>query len=365
MREIPIHFAVGADRLAGALLRPEGDGPFPAALLVPGSGPVDRDSNHRRMRLDVTRELAHALADAGVLSLRYDKRGVGESRAAGDWRRFGVHDRFDEAAEALGFLRTRPEVDQAAVFVLGHSEGALAAAALGAADQSLAGVVLLSASATVGSELLLWQSRQIAPSLPGPVRLLLRLMRTDLTTKVARNHERLRSTTTDIARVAGVRTNARWAREFLDLDPCENLARITSPVLAITGTKDLQVDHHDLDRIADVVRGPAQTWAAPDLTHLLRRQPGEPSLRAYRSELARPVDEELLTRLTDWVLGHSRTAGRARGQGPAGAHPAHATDAGAGSSGSSVHDHDRAEGLVDDGVADGPQQQTGEPTSAA
>jgi alpha-beta hydrolase superfamily lysophospholipase len=216
--ETTIRFTVGTDVLAGTLRIPDSDGPFPAALLVPGSGPVDRDSNHPRMPLDVTRQVAEALAARGVATLRYDKRGIGESSAAGDWRRYGVQDRIDEAAEALRTLRSRAEADPSALFVIGHSEGALAAGALGAADPSLAGVVLLSASATPGSELLVWQSEQVAGSLPKPIRLLFRLMRTDLTTRVRKNHAKLRTTTADIARIEGVKTNAKWLREFLDLD---------------------------------------------------------------------------------------------------------------------------------------------------
>jgi pimeloyl-ACP methyl ester carboxylesterase len=313
MPESTVRFTVGTDTLAGTLRIPDGDGPFPAALLVPGSGPVDRDSNHPRMPLDVTRQLAEALAAVGVATLRYDKRGIGESSAAGDWRRFGVRERIDEATEALRTLRSRAEADPSAIFVIGHSEGALAAGALGADDPSLAGVVLLSASATLGSELLVWQSEQIASSLPKPIRLLFRLLRTDLTTRVKKNHAKLRTTTADIVRMDGVKTNAKWFREFLDLDPRDDLSRITSPLLAITGTKDLQVDCGDLEEIARVVPGPVQTWAAPDVTHILRRQPEEASLRLYKKELKQPVDGELLTRLTEWVVEHSHVT-RAAGE---------------------------------------------------
>lgn len=308
MPERTVHFTVGTDTLAGTLRVPDGEGPFPAALLVPGSGPVDRDSNHPRMPLAVTRQLAETLAAAGVMTLRYDKRGIGESSSAGDWRRFGVQDRIDESTEALRTLRSSAEADPSSIFVVGHSEGALAAGALGAADPSLAGVVLLSASATPGSELLIWQSEQLAGSLPKPIRLLFRFMRTDLPTRVKKNHAKLRTTTADIVRMDGMKTNAKWFREFLDLDPREDLGKITSPVLAITGTKDLQVDSHDLEKIARTVRGPVETWAAPDITHILRRRPDEASLRAYKKELKHPVDAELLARLTGWVVERSHVA---------------------------------------------------------
>jgi pimeloyl-ACP methyl ester carboxylesterase len=272
-------------------------------LLAAGSGPVDRDSNHRRARFDVTRQLAHALAEGGLASLRYDKRGVGES--PGDWRTAGLQDNVDDLARALDALAARPEVDADRVLVAGHSEGALLAAALaaggaGRAGSGIAGVVLLATSATPGAELLRWQARQIAPTLPAPVRGLLRLLRTDLESRVAANHARIAATTTDVARVGGVRVNARWTREFLAHDPRTDLARLGVPVLAVTGEKDLQVPAADLDVLTATVPGPAEVHRVPDLTHTLRRQPGRASLRAYRAELRRPVDPEVLATVVAW-----------------------------------------------------------------
>src|SRR3954447_4645452 len=190
----------GDPPLAGTLTLPERDLPVPAVLIASGSGPLDRDSNHRRARFDVTRQLAHALAEGGLASLRYDKRGVGGS--PGDWRTAGLHDNVDDLARARDALAARPEVDAGRLLLAGHSEGAVLAAALagrqgGRQGTPVCGVVLLSGSATPGEELLRWQARQIAPTLPAPVRGLLRLLlRTDLEAKVAANHARIKATTT-------------------------------------------------------------------------------------------------------------------------------------------------------------------------
>lgn len=118
------------------------------------------------------------------------------------------------------------------LLVVGHSEGAWIAAVLGAREAGLAGVALLSGGATRGEQVLLWQAAQIAPTLPRPVRVLLRLLCTDLVTEVAKNHAKVRATTKDVARVDGAEVNARWMREFLDHDPAVDLARLRMPVLA-------------------------------------------------------------------------------------------------------------------------------------
>ncbi len=118
----------GRPPLAGTLTLPDAPAPVPAVLLAAGSGPLDRDSNHRRLRFDVTRALAHALAEGGLASLRYDKRGVGGS--PGDWRAAGLYDNVDDLARARDALAARPEVDPGRIVLAGHSEGAVLAAAL-------------------------------------------------------------------------------------------------------------------------------------------------------------------------------------------------------------------------------------------
>jgi fermentation-respiration switch protein FrsA (DUF1100 family) len=305
MRELPVRLA-GDTVLAGTLSLPDAPAPVPAVAIASGSGPLDRDSNHRRARFDVSRQLAHALAEGGLASLRYDKRGVGES--PGDWRRAGLGDNVEDFRAAVQTLADRPEVDPGRVLVAGHSEGALLAASVAAGGTPVAGAVLLSMSATPGDELLRWQARQIAPTLPAPVRGLLRLFRTDLEAKVAANHEKVRATTTDVARIGGARLNARWTREFLDHDPRDDLRRLAVPVLAVTGAKDLQVDPADLDTVATEVRGPVTIECVPDLTHTLRRQAGPASLRAYRRELREPVDPQLLDLVVRWCRARAGLA---------------------------------------------------------
>ncbi len=290
--------------LAGTLLLPDGPGPHPTALLLPGSGPVDRDSHHKRMRLGVTEQLADALAAVGVASYRYDKRGVGASRDAapgGDWRRVGFWDGIADAEAALAMLRDRAEVDAGRIVLVGHSEGAVMATALGARDPQPAGLVLLAGSARPGRDLLAWQAEAILPTLPAFARGLFRLLRIDYVGRVRRNHEKLEASTADVMRLDGAKINARWFREFLAHDPAHDLAEIEAPVLAITGEKDLQANPADLAVMERVAGGPITTHLLPDLSHLLRRQDGPASLSAYKREIREPVDVRVLELVTSWV----------------------------------------------------------------
>lgn len=304
-----VTFRSGDLALGGTLASPAGPGPRPAALIITGSGELDRDADHRRMPIGVSRDLAHALAGAGVASFRYDKRGVGESQ--GVFLAAGLHDNIDDARAALAWLRSRTDVDPQAMFVIGHSEGACIATALmgGEPALGLAGVVLLSGIAKTGEETLRWQARQIAASLPRPVRMLLRLFRLDLLKKQARTIARIKATTTDVVRMQGRKINARWHREFIAFDPVPLLRASHVPLLALTGEKDLQTDPADLDEIAALAAGPVRTIRVPDLTHLLRRDPAAPSLTAYKKLVRKPTDPEVLTIVTDWITGRLRLPG--------------------------------------------------------
>jgi len=298
--EREVIFASGSLRLAGTLTLPAGGdaAPRPAALLLVGSGPVDRNENWGLVRVDATRQLAHALAAARIASLRYDKRGVGESDG-GDWRAAGFFDAVDDAAAALAFLAGLPEVDAERVAAIGHSEGALTAIALAGRGEPLAAVVLLAGSAVPGTEVGRYQARRLVSTLPRPVRTLVR--RIDVDARVDASHRKMLATTGDVDRVGLRRVNARWQREFLAYDPAADLQRCRIPVLAVTGGKDLQIDPGQLDAIRATAAGPVTISRPPDLTHTLRRQPRRPTLLAYRGELRRPVDPDLVAEVVAWT----------------------------------------------------------------
>jgi pimeloyl-ACP methyl ester carboxylesterase len=296
--ETAIAFPSGPITLSGTVTTPVA--PRAAAVLINGSGDLDRDGNSRRARLGISRDIAAALAATGVASLRFDKRGVGAS--GGDYLSAGLDDNIDDARAAIAALRARPEAANLPTVVIGHSEGAMIAAAIaGEPANQLDGAVLLSASAGTGEDVLLWQAAQIAPTLPEPVKLIMRVLRTDPLRQQRKALARLKATTTDIARIQGVRMNAKWFRELLAFDTRPALMRIRVPVLAITGAKDLQVNPDDLDVIASTVPGPVTLDRVPDLTHILRRDAESPTIGAYRRLIREPVDRGVLQEISDWI----------------------------------------------------------------
>ena len=287
------------EALRGSLRLP-GEGRQPAALLLPGSGPIDRDGDAPGMPLSIQLALAEGLAEMGIASLRYDRRGVGDGT---DWRAVGLDENTSDAARALQFLARHPQVDPDRIVVIGHSEGSLHALRLAVAEQHVAAAVLLSAPARPGGDVLLWQAGQVEPGLPKPAKAVIRLARIDLTAKTRAAHEKLRATTSDIARINGAKVNAKWFREFLDDDPREDLRLLTVPVLALTGTADLQTPPADLDVIAELSRGPVDVRRPEGISHLLRRDPSpQPTLSDYKRQVRLPVDAGVMRTLVGWVV---------------------------------------------------------------
>ena len=212
-----VRFDSGGIQLAGTYA--EAANPVAAALVITGSGKINRDSDARLLgipvlRTGVTRAVAEALTAAGVSTLRYDKRGIGAS--GGDMATAGMADVLADARAALGWLASR--AGGLPLLAAGHSEGAWHAAQL-AADNAVAGAVLLSAGGHPGGEILSWQTDMIAARLPRLTRTILRVTRKDLQGIQRKRLAQIQASQADAIRIQGARVNARWIRDFLAYDP--------------------------------------------------------------------------------------------------------------------------------------------------
>jgi uncharacterized protein len=299
------HFFSEGCHLTGTLT--EVSNPVAAAVVITGSGKLNRDSDARLghrgpflLRTGVTRQVAEALSRANVATLRYDKRGVGAS--GGDYLSAGLTDNLADAGAAVRWLAARyPGLPLLAV---GHSEGTLHAARLAADEPAVAGAVLLSAPARDGEQILIWQFEKIVPTLPKAVTIIVKLTRRDLRALQRKRIEQLKTSRTDVIRINGARINGRWFREFLAHDPSADYARIEVPVLAITGGHDMQVPPEDVDVIRGLVRGGFEGDVTDDLSHLLRPDPNWKGPRAYRRSVRQPVSPKVLDLVTGWVAAH-------------------------------------------------------------
>ncbi|HVO68486.1 MAG TPA: alpha/beta fold hydrolase, partial [Aggregatilineaceae bacterium] len=141
--------AVGAGtewELPGTLTSPVGDGPFPAVVLVHGSGPNDRDETIAGNK--PFRDLALGLASQGIAVLRYDKRTLVYGQKMAAMSDLTVQDEtISDALAAVALLRETDKIDPARIVVLGHSLGANLAPRIGQQDLSVAGLILMAGNA--------------------------------------------------------------------------------------------------------------------------------------------------------------------------------------------------------------------------
>ncbi|PZC45157.1 MAG: hypothetical protein C1O27_002508 [Chloroflexi bacterium] len=296
-----VKFTSSDVELIGTLAQPEGGGPFPAVLLLPSSGPIDRNGNHAALHMNAFQLFAEALAEQGIASLRYDKRGVGASR--GRYLDAGFHDNVADAQRALLFLRKDTSVQGRPVFLLGHSEGALISTLLAAKGVQIAGVILLAGGARSGEDMLRWQVQQVAKGMRGLNKWVMKVFRTDVVKAQQKRLNRLKQSSENSYGVQLVaKVNARWMREYIVYNPAVDLPKIRVPILAITGGKDIQVDPADLEQMSSLVKTDFESHVVPDVTHMLRPDAEDPpSLSSYNEQVKEPLDPRVVNLVSEWL----------------------------------------------------------------
>jgi len=305
MIERAMNIGAGTNRLSGTACLPSETGCFPTVLMVHGSGPLDRDENMKGQRLDVFNTIAHGLAGAGVASLRYDKRGCGAS--AGDYYSAGHVDLVDDAVHWCDALRQEVFCAGAPLFVLGHSEGCLIAAQVSVRRPTLAGLVLLCPFVEGMESMLVRQAEQLekeVDAVSGVGGALERIVAKFLARPVVSQRTliaKVKASSAETLHVRGQKIPAKWLRELLDIDPTEVFARIVCPMLLVGGEKDLQCRPVDVQRIASVARGVVDAHVVRNLTHVLRVDERQPTLRGSVDLLAKPMEFVVLEVIAEWL----------------------------------------------------------------
>jgi dienelactone hydrolase len=155
-KEREVTVGEGEWKLPGTLTVPVGTGPFPAAVLVHGSGPNDRDETVGGVK--VFKDLAEGLASRGIVVLRYEKRTLQyRARLAGIAHFTVQEETVEDALKAIALLRSQAEVNGSRVFVIGHSLGAYVAPRIAEQDGKLAGLVLMAGNVRPVEDLMVEQ----------------------------------------------------------------------------------------------------------------------------------------------------------------------------------------------------------------
>jgi len=311
-----VTFANGTLALVGTLELPRDvPSPYPAVLFVHGSGAVDRDGNAAGFEMDAYRQLAVALAESGIASFRFDKRGTGES--GGDLSMASRDDLVEDLQYALETLRRQREVDAERIVLVGHSEGGYLAPILASEDETIAGLVLIAAAATSLDEVTLWQIETVLRAQGAS--------QEQVELALEQEHEYFAFVKSSVGEwadytVADLQTampwltdeaaqglastglSLSWLRQHYTADPAAVLAQVSCPVLVIHGDKDSQVPVEEAERIREVLENAGNVDGTvrvlSDLNHLLRYHPEEPSLIARHLDDA--IDPRVIDALATW-----------------------------------------------------------------
>jgi len=304
--------------LAGTLTLPEGTGPFSAVVLITGSGAQDRDEtafDHKPFWV-----IADALTRKGVAVLRVDDRGTGGSQA-GPPGSGGIPAFATDVAAGVAFLRARRDIDPARIGLLGHSEGGQVAPLVAAEDPRIAFLVLMAAPGVDGATLLVAQNRALfaAAGLPDDQVEVLARNRAERFAAVrdAQDTADARVRLTEVLNRQGLPADSperaatlalaapAWIY-FLKTNPADALAKVKVPVLAIGGSKDLQVDAKtNLAAIRAALAGDQDVTiqALPGLNHLF--QTAKTGLVIEYGQIEETIAPAALTTIVDWTVAHA------------------------------------------------------------
>lgn len=311
--------------LAGTLSLPKGDGPFPAAILISGSGPQDRDCTifgHKSFLV-----IADHFAKQGIAVLRYDERGVGKSK--GDFTTATSEDFANDVEQLLDWLKEQPKIDKQRLVLIGHSEGGIVGPMVAARRPDVAKLVVLSGPFVDGERIVLNQSRKIA-AISGASMVYLDSQETLLREVIHRinkgkptSPEIIKSIQDDIiSKLAeperenfdfGSNTieslnqlSSPWFKFYLTYDPALTFDQVKCPVLVINGDKDLQVDPDLNLPVASKIlqKRTNKDWEIirpENLNHLFQTaETGSPN---EYPQIEETFNLEVLQTITDWVLG--------------------------------------------------------------
>ncbi|NOY76489.1 MAG: alpha/beta fold hydrolase [Calditrichaeota bacterium] len=282
--------------LAGTLTLPPSrfPRPVPAVLFLAGSGPLDRNENSSAVHINFFPQLADTLAPNGFATLRFDKRGVGQS--GGDFKQADVTDFLRDARAALRFLKNRPEIDSSRVAVLGHSEGAILGLMLASSGTPMGALVMMAGTARNLGEVVLDQ-----------IAYLLKLQgksEAEIRQKLREEKEFFRKIKEGKLTGFTKQGNAGWWREHLQFNPLKAVCKIRTPLLILNGEKDYQVsaekDARPLYRKAKSCGVDVTLKIYPGLDHLFEPVQGKSTPQEYLTP-GRKIPPRVKADLVNWL----------------------------------------------------------------
>lgn len=308
--------------LAGTLTLPDKTGSFPAVILISGSGPQNRNEEvfgHKPFLV-----LADYLTRQGIAVLRYDDRGTAES--TGNFATATSEDFANDVLSAINFLKSRDEIDQDQIGLIGHSEGGLIAPIVVNRSDDVAFMVLLAGTGVPGKEISRMQGRTLLDVEVSDREAYNRFI--DKTVEIASSDKIISEKKEELTRhyrdskivldellpesmdretfinqqVEGALRP--WSQFFFNHDPTEELDKVTVPVLSLIGSLDVQVppgmNHPPIRKALEKAGNEDVTIKElPGLNHMF--QESETGSMMEYAEIEQTFSPVALTEITSWI----------------------------------------------------------------
>lgn len=304
----------GGLRLGASFLHPGGEEPVPAVAILPGFGPTDRNGVAAPGVAPDTlyRDLAQVLGQAGVASVRYDKRGRGASVLPPD-AELRFEDLVEDARGAVDFLADRAGIDGRRLAVVGHDEGGVVALRLAADDPRVRAVVLVSTPGRPLVEVLAGELRATAQS-PEEGEALAARLREVVATVVAGGDVPGESELPTALRPVFPEGRDRYLRALFSVDPAADAADVHVPTLIVRGGRDPGIGEVDDQALAAAIGEGVESAVGHQADHTLLiatplsppptaagQDSHEQTFHAGAAGVSTARDDELLARMTDWL----------------------------------------------------------------
>ena len=303
--ETSIKFGLDDWKLTGKLCLPGGTGPFPAVVLVHGSGPHDMDETvgSNKPFLD----LAHGLASKGVAVLRYNKRTSEHKMNSEQIANLTIKEEsLDDAIEAVKFLRGKKSINPEKIFILGHSLGGMLVPRMEKADNQVTGFISLTGSSIPMEEKIIDQFEYLASLGDEKAKTQLPLIR-EQASKI-KNCTGSDSSGPDQEIILGA-SMAYW-KDLKKHDPIIELKEMKKPVLFLQGERDYQVTANgDFARwkkaVANIPDAEKQFQFKlyPGLNHLFIEGSGKPNPQEYFNQTGH-VEKTVIEDIANWIKQH-------------------------------------------------------------
>ncbi len=278
--------------LKGTLLVPDGSKKMSVALIIAGSGPTDRNGNSPGLKSDYLKMLAEGLAIKGIASLRYDKRGIGQSTVATRSEESMVIEDFVNDAESwVTQLKANGRFSK--IIILGHSEGSLLGM-LAAQQQKVNGMVSLAGAGRPIDQVL---KEQLTANTNNPADLLKNANDVIDTLKLGLHPKKVSPYLISLFRPSVQPFLISWMK----YDPAKEIQKLTIPVMIVQGTTDIQVAMTDAEALHRA-RPEARYLAIEGMNHVFRDAPKERSenIKTYMQP-DKPLSLTLVPALADFI----------------------------------------------------------------